>query len=167
LKALLDGDKTRWLTVKEKDDLLAVLSILTRRLFWDYQPTESPQSDKAVKSDDAAILVYLWDDGVAFILQQPKLKATKKTAANVIRKALHHCWIRKVSLSWCDWWTTYKTVIQQNEPQYWKEVHPAGRRAVHHKRTSTFWELNLGSGMFFWQWDEEYIKDLALGSEPR
>ena len=54
----------------------------------------------------------------------------------------------------------------QQEPTLWRGVLDAGMAAVDHAGSSDFWEWTKGSAVFFWQWEPEYVRDLALGIEP-
>ena len=62
---ILDGDTNRRRTPSQKRKLVALLPQLEREVLKDYVPNEAAEAvkaEKAVKSDDAEIPFFLWDD---------------------------------------------------------------------------------------------------------
>ena len=62
------------------------LSAKLRRFANFEPPFESQSNTKAVKSDDAQVPTYLWDDRISFLLNLPMLGQRELWAANLIHK---------------------------------------------------------------------------------
>ena len=126
----------------------------------------STNSDTAAKSDDADVPTFLWDDRVAFLRQRTTLSTLEQRASNILRRTMHLAWVRNVSSSWWLWWKAWKSTIVQQEPVHWTLIRAAGAAAVCQASASDFWEWKSGSTPFFWRWDAEYLRDIALGVPP-
>ena len=120
-------------------------------------------SEKAVKHDKAAVPVDLWDDRVRYLLGHARLQDNHRRAFAILRSAMLRRWKRNVIRSWVDWWNKN---IKYNEPRWWKVLHERGWQACRQAFQADFWSWPAGSGVFFWRWPQEYIRDVALGVPP-
>jgi hypothetical protein len=169
LGSLLDGDRQRKLTPEERKEFVELLPRLEHEIFKDYilnAKAEAIHAEKAVKAENAEIPTFLWDDRIAFLRKQSHLSTLEVAASNVIRNALHRHWTKLVVRSWWEWWTQHQEHIKHVEPRYWKVIFQAGVCAVDQAKASSYWEWKGGSGVFFWRWDESYMRDAALGLDP-
>ena len=123
-------------------------------------------AEKAVKHDKAAVPVELWDDRVRYLLGLSKLTDRHLRAFALLRRAMLQRWRRNVVRSWVDWWNKYNHRIKHNEPRWWKLLQERGRQACRQAMQADFWSWPNGSGVFFWRWPQEYMRDVALGVPP-
>ena len=130
------------------------------------QSAVDTNTEKAVKHDKAAVPVELWDDRVRFLLKCEQLEDSHRRAFALMRTVMLTRWKRNVRRSWFDWWVKYESVIKINEPRWWRLVYDRGIQACQQAMKATFWGWPMGSGVFFWRWPEEYMRDLAIGVPP-
>jgi len=80
---------------------------------------EQLNDTKAVKSDDAAIPVHLWDDRIAFLLGTQSLDDAAHQAVNLLHRAQLHWWKHNIHSSWWAWWWENHHNIKRRCPNYW------------------------------------------------
>ena len=123
-------------------------------------------TEKAVKHDKAAVPVELWDDRVRYLLGLSKIDDRHRRAFTKMRSVMLRRWKRNVLRSWVDWWNKNKDKIKHNEPRWWTLLYERGYQACRQAFQADFWSWPSGSGVFFWRWPTEYIRDVALGVPP-
>ncbi|KAL7555436.1 hypothetical protein ACA910_008056 [Epithemia clementina (nom. ined.)] len=128
--------------------------------------TTSTATKSVVKHDKADVPVHLWDDRVAFILSLDAITPKHQNAFNLLQQAMLNRWRRNVIGSWKHWWCKYQTAIQQNKPSYHKLIRRRGITACGHACNAHFWGWPQGLAVFFWQWPEEFMREVAIGVEP-
>lgn len=121
---------------------------------------------KAVKSDDADVPVYLWNDRLAYLLGQEHLTDFQVGKLAVLRRVVHRYWVRLVRRSWWDWWRAHGESVRVHQPEHYARIREAGVEAVEYAENSSFWKWDAGSGAFFWRWRPEYQLDMAIGVPP-
>jgi hypothetical protein len=147
------------------------------------QPTEGSElgarearNQKATKSDDAKVPVYLWDDRVAAVWARqhpagPQLDAAARDrldrANELMRAAMLRYWKRMVKASFWEWHNKEIEEHRRRGEEPPERNLSAGLAAIQHAEDASWWEWDRGSAPFFWRWDSEFIKDLRDGMAPR
>ena len=151
-------------------DLTSSTSRLHRDRMKDYlrliETGQDTNTEKAVKHDKAAVPVELWDDRVRYLLGLPRLEDRHRRAFAKLRARMLRRWKRNVLRSWVDWWDNNNSSIKHNEPRWWRLLYERGYQACRQAFQADFWSWPSGSGVFFWRWPQEYIRDVALGVPP-
>jgi hypothetical protein len=107
-------------------------------------------TDKAVKSDDAALPVFLWNEAVCRGL--PGIEATDEGVSNaldVLRKWLLSYWKKKVMLDLAEYLHNNKGEMSPGE---YEKSRLAGLKALDYAGQAGWWKWKGGSYPFFWRW---------------
>ncbi|KAL7562229.1 hypothetical protein ACA910_004038 [Epithemia clementina (nom. ined.)] len=123
-------------------------------------------TESAVKHDKAAVPVWLWDDQIRFLLDVPQLMDPHLRAIAMLRNRILLRWKRNVYRSWREWWNANSTALISKCPVTAEIIRKRGNSACSPARDASFCSWDCGSSVFFWQWPEEYLVDLAIGVEP-
>jgi hypothetical protein len=138
----------------------------------DYHKEPSTVSSKAVKSNNAGIPEYLWNEEV--LKKFPHLDAKRKptdpsklskklhTALGMLRSWLLRRWKRKVEIDFIQWFHGSEHVT---DPRH--DIEARGWKALVHVRRCSWWEWDGGSSILFWRWPVEYFDDSIYGVVPR
>jgi len=146
-------------------------------------------TDKATKSDDAAVPEFLWDQRIAeglMILWKKERRArllagrkesrtpfplafrrtetdwqTFRKALITIRRFFLQIWKRRVSVGFEAWFDQVGAKSSDAA-----EILADGRAACQQARKSTWWEWEGGSTIFFWRWPADYQSAVRVGVPP-
>jgi hypothetical protein len=125
---------------------------------------------KAVKHDDAAVPVEIWDEKLINEYPIPeKLKGISreiiKSKLSIIRKALIAKWrrlllnslLKYLQTTWKNDYTKYMLKSERNKlnSEFVKDLN-GGVDCMQYASKSTWWEWPGGSRLFFWRWTPEF-----------
>ncbi|KAL7556765.1 hypothetical protein ACA910_009418 [Epithemia clementina (nom. ined.)] len=77
---------------------------------------ESTAAEKAVKSDNAEVLMHLWNFRVAYLLGVDQLSQPQMNGVEVLRAAILRLWKRNILQSWSKWWKANYQNIRKYQP---------------------------------------------------
>ena len=136
----------------------------------------STVTEKAVKSDDAAVPEHLWNDRVAVGLRDMRKKQDRifpfdfesakdckrfsKGLAGFRAFALK-IWKRKVRREFLQWFEAHG----QHHAKC-KDILRDGLRACSKADQCSWWNWDAGSAIFFWRWPSHYRETARLGVTP-
>ena len=136
-------------------------------------------TDKATKSDDAAVPVFLWNDRIQEGLEKIWRSDTKrggtpplnfsnrvdqfrfKWALNKLRQGCLTYWKKKVKTDF-ERWYQLKGKSHPHSTQVWKD----GQAAVSKASQASWWNWDKGSSIFFWRWPADYQEIVRVGLAP-
>jgi hypothetical protein len=137
----------------------------------DSQATSGRQqtiTDKAAKSDNAAVPTWLCNDEISRTIERLDPEDPKVTAAfDTLRdKWLLSYWKRQVVRDLTTWLRVNDERLMSEERR--KSVE-AGRKALRYSGGggASWWKWDGGSFPFFWRWHEEYQFEVRDGLTPR
>ena len=138
---------------------------------------EGGPSDKAVKSDDAAVPVYLWNERVTAKLTEfyadetegnnqwdlsvIEVRANLYRLTRALRRGLLGYWKRKVERDFLEWFKGKDFEVERG-----KEVMASGLKAIEKAKQASWWNWDKGSAIFFWRWPEDYQETVWIGVAP-
>jgi len=110
--------------------------------------------EKACKSDDAAVPVFLWNDrvkaGLDYMIAQVVTEVELEAALDTIRGFLLRYWKRKVTRDFIAWWEDQH--VQAKKVGGFPDLRSLEARkvAISHANSASWWEWDCGSALFFW-----------------
>ncbi|KAL7571778.1 hypothetical protein ACA910_002869 [Epithemia clementina (nom. ined.)] len=134
-----------------------------------YSPPETSEDTTtkfAVKHDKAAVPERLWNNRVAFLLRVTELQPKHLRAFQLIRERMLRQWKWNVRASWQQWWQLHESHVQAHDTEWVDLICQRGEIACRHAEAANFWTWPGGSGIFFWRWPQEFIRDVAIGVAP-
>jgi hypothetical protein len=128
--------------------------------------TLTTKADKAVKSDDAAVPVFLWNEAICRGLTGIEAGDNGVAEAlDVLRKDwLLVYWKKKVVLDLAEYLHSIKHKVSTEE---YEMSRLAGVKALKYSGRAGWWKWDGGSCLFFWRWPEEYPTEIRDGLAPR
>lgn len=138
---------------------------------------ESTVTAKAVKSDNAAVPVHLWNDRIAVKLQdlwkeesriEPPVDFNSPADCRKFERAMDgfrvlalRRWKRNVRNSFRRWFGTLGMDHPKRE-SIWRD----GQKACAKADQASWWEWDEGSSIFFWRWPDHYMEVARSGVPP-
>ena len=136
----------------------------------------STVTDKAVKADDAAIPLHLWNDRIAKGLQEMR-SANNETfpydftevndrlrfqeGLDGFRKLGLFVWKRNVRRSFWKWFNKFGIHRAEREA-----MRRDGMKACAKADQCSWWNWDKGSAIFFWRWPPDYQETARIGVMP-
>ncbi|KAL7561687.1 hypothetical protein ACA910_016450 [Epithemia clementina (nom. ined.)] len=146
---------------------------LHKAFVWDrmagYTPPETSEdttTESAVKHDKAAVPEHLWNNRVAFLLTVTELQSKHLHAFQLTRERMLRQWKWNVRASWQQWWQLHELHVQARDLEWVNLIRQRGEIACRHAEAADFWTWPVGSGIFFWRWPQEFIRDVAIRVAP-
>lgn len=126
---------------------------------------------KAIKSDDAAVPVRLWNEAVLRGVKREHREACTKNS-NLVRRFENLLnWLRKQSLKhWkktviSEFWECFHGTEHSEDGR--SDIEQWGLEMIKHVKKCSWWEWQGGSTIFFWRWPDPYQKDVRDGVPAR
>ena len=127
--------------------------------------------EKACKSDNAAVPVYLWNDRVKAGLDYSILHNVSDeklgAAFDTIRGFLLRYWKRKVVRDFDAWWEDQRKQDEKIGAFPDPRSFEAGKAAISHANAASWWDWDGGSALFFWRWPKKFQIEMRDGLPPR
>ncbi len=136
--------------------------------------TATARKQKAVKADNAAVPVELWNSRIHFPPIPIILQCLKTAFLDGLRTLALRWWRRNTLRSFLHWFkcthlgptapsittsTVQHIITQFSLHRDWI----AGRDCIRRAAGATWWEWDLGSRPFFWRWPSEYAVSIRDG----